>query len=268
MKVNILIIGMGAIGFEVFQYFRGDPDISINQVLVRAGKEAEIRGKISNEVEVISDLDNVAPLPDFVLECASHQAVGQYGHFFLEKGIDFGVISIGAFSSVGLLDSLQRAGQVGGAQLNILSGAIGGIDALSAARIKGLEKVTYTSRKPPLSWRGTRAEKIVNLDDVTTETMLYKGNAREAAELFPKNANVAATVALAGLGFEGTMVTLIADPSARGNTHQIHASGEFGELQISIVGKPLKNNPKSSALTALSAVRAIKNRITQIKLSP
>lgn len=266
MQENVLMIGFGAVGLEVVRHLDGYVNAKICQIMVRPGREHGVREKVGTDIQIISSISDVNPMPDFVLECASHEAVSQYGPFFLEQGIDFGVVSIGAFSNPKVFDKLQASSRLGDAQLCILPGAIGGMDALSAAKGQGLKEVTYISRKPPLSWAGTEAEKMMDLNVIKSETVIYTGSAREAARLYPKNANVAATVALAGVGFDDTIVTLIADPSAKGNTHQIEAKGEFGEMSIRIVGKPLPDNPKSSALTALSAIRAVKNRARHIRM--
>ena len=118
----------------------------------------------------------------------------------------------------------------------------------------------YRSRKPPAAWRGSPAEKVADLDKLTQRTVLYKGNAGEAALLYPQNANVAAAVALAGLGFDATEVELVADPDAPGNVHEIEAEGAAGRFAIHLQGKPSRSNPKTSALAAMSVARALAQR--------
>ena len=66
-------------------------------------------------------------------------------------------------------------------------------------------------------------------------------------------------VALAGLGADRSIVTLTADPDSPGNRHLIVASGAFGAMTLKFDNAPLPENPKSSAMTALSLVRLIEN---------
>jgi aspartate dehydrogenase len=264
MTKSVLLIGCGAIGREIIEKLATETEICINQILVRSGKKARVSHEISGDIQIISSINEVQPVPDFVMECASHQAVAEFGPYFLSQGIDFGIISIGALSDPNLLKQLEVAAKNGGSQLVIVPGAIGGIDSLAAAGVANLEEVIYTSRKPPLSWKGSPADKSYDLTKIEKPTIIFQGSAGVAAQLYPKNANVAATIALAGLGFDQTQVTLVADPEVDNNTHQFEARGSFGELNVTISGNPLPRNLKSSALTAYSAVRVIKNRAQRV----
>jgi aspartate dehydrogenase len=198
--------------------------------------------------------------PAIVAEVAGQQALAEHGPEVLRRGVDLLVISIGALADPALLHRLKEAAQKGNSRIVLPAGAIGGLDAIAAMRIGGLSAVRYRSRKPPAAWRGSPAEKVADLDKLSVPTVLYRGTAGEAALLYPQNANVAAAVALAGLGFDATEVELVADPAAPGNVHEIEAEGAAGRFAIQLQGRPSRTNPKTSALAALSVARALINR--------
>jgi aspartate dehydrogenase len=85
--------------------------------------------------------------------------------------------------------------------------------------------------------------------------------------LYPKNANVAAAIALAGIGFEKTRVKLIADPTITKNSHEIRAEGDFGNMLFSIQGNTLPGNPHTSALAAMSVVKLLSKETSQINVN-
>jgi aspartate dehydrogenase len=269
MTKHLGLIGFGAIAQGLLYVLAETPEglPARLTVLVRAGKVeatlAEAGALVAGrcEVTVTDDLAVLlAASPGVVMEVAGHSAVGMFGADVLAAGVDFIAASIGAFSQEGLLERLQDAATQSGAQLTLPAGAIGGIDALAAARLSGITEVIYTGRKPPQAWAGSPAEQAVDLAALTQAKAFFEGSAREAASQYPKNANVAATLALAGMGFDATQVRLVADPAAAANTHEFSVRSGAVDFEMTLVGKPSKLNPKTSQSTVLSLARALRNR--------
>lgn len=260
---EVTLVGFGAIGRAIFKRLLESAQTRVTHVVVSSARVAALQTELGSTVQVT---DAVPATCRLVVECAGHSALTQHVVPALSRGIECAVLSVGALSDVGLPEQLAQAAEHGHTQLHLLSGAIGGIDAIAAARLGGLTEVTYTGRKPPSGWRGSPAEEVVDLDALKEPAVILQASAREAARLYPKNANVAATVSLAGLGLDATQVRLIADPTVSENIHEIMARGVFGEMQLTIRGKPLADNPKTSALTVLSALRFLHNRSTAVTL--
>jgi aspartate dehydrogenase len=257
---SVGLIGYGGIARDVVAALReSGSGVSIAAALCRPGRTEQARAALPGIAIVDSLGDLLARNPKVVAEVAGQQAVSEHGPEVLRKGFDLLVISIGALAEPQLLERLKAAAVEGKSRLLLPAGAIGGIDAIAAMRVGGLNTVRYRSRKPPAAWRGSPAEKVADLDKLTARTVLYRGHAGEAALRYPQNANVAAAVALAGLGFEKTEVELVADPEAPGNVHEIEAEGAAGKFAISLQGRPSKTNPKTSMLAALSVARALIN---------
>ncbi len=264
----VTMVGFGAIGRSLLARIAGHPQLRVTHIVVPAAHADEARAAaahlgLADSVEVVTQVPAQASL---VLECAGHAALTEHVVPALSRGVECAVLSIGALSAPGLPEQLADAARAGGTQVHLLAGAIGGVDAIAAARITGLTEVIYIGRKPPLSWSGTPADGAFDLAAIRTPTVILEGNAREAARLYPKNANVAATISLAGLGLDATRVRLVADPTVDENIHEIEVRGEFGEMHLTMRGKPLADNPKTSALTVLSALRFLHNRVNAVTL--
>jgi len=236
-------------------------------VLARPGAEARAHDKLAPEGQAISDTfavhasveELIASGPDLVVEVATHVAVKESLIPCLRAGIDGVLVSVGALADAETEAALTAAAKEGGALLRIVPGAVGGIDMLAAARLSGGLEVTYTSRKPPLAWTGTPAEAKLDLATLDKAEVFYEGSARQAATDYPKNANVAATIALAGAGFEDTRVRMIADPEAPGNVHEYTVRSNALDFTIRLEGKPSPDNPKTSLSTVYSVARDILN---------
>ena len=109
--------------------------------------------------------------------------------------------------------------------------------------------MTLTTAKPPAGF---------GLGSIDAPRTLFEGPAREAVARYPKNVNVAAAVALAGLGFDRTRVRVVADPALTENTHTIEARGAFGSLRFRVENRPFPDHPATSRLAALAAVALVR----------
>ena len=266
MTPLIGIIGFGSIAQDLVSILLEDEPRARLQVLVRVGRESAARNTLgalglSEDTLITSNIAAfLAQRPVVVAECAGHQAVADYGAAILKAGSDLVVSSVGSLSNPTLLEGLRTVASENAGQLVVPSGAIGGIDILAAARLSSLKTVAYTGRKPPGAWSGTPADVQFDLSKLESPTIIFQGSARQAAQAYPKNANVAATLALAGTGMDATEVTLIADPTSSDNIHEFRISSSAVDASVRVVGKPSSRNPKTSQITALSIARAVMNR--------
>lgn len=257
---RIGMIGCGAIGSALAEILAGEagPGQALTTVLLKPGRDRP-KG-LPPTAEVVHDVDSLVHTnPDVVVECAGQAAVRDCALPILEAEIDLVLIATGALVDDSLFQDLGDAAERSGARLHLPAGAIAGIDGLAALRLGGLATVTYSSTKPPEAWRGTPAEEVVDLASLREPTVFFTGTAREAARRYPRNANLAATVALAGIGFDRTQIHLIADPRATGNAGRIEAEGRDGTLDVTFAGRAAVGNPKTSASTALSLARTLLN---------
>ncbi|MDG1470901.1 MAG: aspartate dehydrogenase [Ascidiaceihabitans sp.] len=250
--MKIALIGQGAIAQFMIEHAQCH-GFEVAAIVLRAGRAPEVSGmKIVHQV---ADLDDDI---DMVVDCAGHQALREIGSDVLRAGVDLVTISIGALADDSVSATLRDAAKAGGSKLHLASGAIGALDCLRAAKIGTLHEVIYVGRKPPMGWAGSPAEATLDLTTLTSgHAVHFEGSARDAALAYPKNANVAAAVAIAGIGFDDTKVQLIADADVEVNTHEIRARGDFGSFTFQIGGEVLPGNPRTSALAAMSVVSTI-----------
>lgn len=253
--MNLGIIGCGAIGTDVAK--AADKMDEIKKIYLFDIKQSASNklNKIINKSKV-SSLDELIQNVDIVFEGASQQAVQDYAEKILKSGKNLIIMSVGSLFDEYFKTKLEKLARSNKCKIYIPSGAIFGIDGLAAASIGGLDKVTLVTTKPPRS-----LEKKFN-----KRTVLFEGNAREAVKKFPKNINVAASVSLAGAGFDNTTVEIVADPVATRIHHKILAHGRFGRLRAEVENMPNPNNPKSSYMASLSAIATLRRIISPIQV--
>ena len=253
--MNLGIIGCGAIGTDVAKAADAMKEIKniclydINKkasnVLCKALKKAEIQ-KVSDFLEDV----------DVVFEGASQQAVIEYAEQILKTGKDLILMSVGSLFNDRFRKKLEEIARKQHCKIYVPSGAVCGIDGILSAGVGGLNEVTLVTTKPPASF-GKR------LDE---RTILFEGTARDAVKKFPANINVAASLSLAGKGFDETKVEIVADPVATRISHKILAHGAFGRLRIELENMPNPNNLGSSYMASLSAIATLRRIINPIQI--
>jgi len=258
------IIGYGAIARSIIADLRAHPvrKHELAAVLTRPSKEEEARAALPGTTLVTRNLHSFLDAGlDIVIEAAGQQAVRDLAVSVLERSRELQILSAGALADAQLRSDVEEAAESHCARVTIPAGAMAGFRGLLALRHAGLKSVTYTSTKPPAAWRGTPAENTFALDRIDAAVELFSGNARQAALQFPKNANLAAVVALAGLGFEHTRVRLIADPTTEYNSGHINARSDVGDLDVTLSGPASGGNLKTSEVTAWSVIAALHNSV-------
>jgi len=198
---------------------------------------------------------------NLVIEAASQEAVRQYSLEILRSGKDLMVMSVGAFADEKLLRNVKKIAERKGCRVHIPSGAVLGIDGVKAAEMGGIREVVLTTRKAPsaLAYSGYLKKRHIALKRLKRPKVVFDGPARTAVKAFPASVNVAATLSLAGVGFDRTRVRVVADPSIKRNIHEIRVRGRSGEFVTQANNVPFPESRRTSYLAALSAIRTLRN---------
>ncbi len=224
---------------------------------------AAVRVRAARQSAVATD--DLTTLPEhasLVVEAAGQAVVRQYAAGWLRAGCDVMILSAGALVDPAVAADLFAEAELHGRRIYVPSGAIAGIDGIRAGALGGLRALDLRTTKPPAGLRGAPhvVAHAIDLDLLTEPTTIFEGTVAEAVRAFPSNVNVAAVLALAGEGVP-VRVVVIADPTSTANTHEITASGDFGEFRVRLDNLPSPANPKTSALAPLSAL-AMLRRLT------
>jgi len=263
-KVRIGLIGCGAIGNEIAKAIDEGliPNATLKAVLDKDPQSAKtLNTQLKKKIKAVKTINQLLKAGvDLVVEAASQQAVKEYAEKILKSRKDLLILSVGALLDNTLLQNLLKICQRYGNRIYVISGALGGIDAIKAASIVGFTDLILTTRKHPNALASSPffTERGLDPNSITRPTLLYEGGASEAVRLFPANINVAATLTLAATSKE-PLIRIVADPTLDVNIHELTAKGEFGEITIVMKNKPSLKNPKTSYIAALSAISALRS---------
>ena len=254
--IRLGLIGYGAIGKHVEAALKsgGIENLELVAALVkRPRNDHHHQGLLTHEPDRF-----FAHGFDAVAECAGHEAVRVHGQRVLERGADFLVTSVGAFTDTSLFDRLLAAAKANGRRLILPSAGIGALDILSSAAVGGLDSVTVTVRKDPSAWKGTIAETLVDLDALEVPYTVFDGPVREGARLYPQNVNISAAAAIAGIGLDKTRVVIVADPTITTHIVELEAKGAFGSFTFREDVAVSEENRKTGKLVAMAMVKSVR----------
>jgi aspartate dehydrogenase len=146
-----------------------------------------------------------------------------------------------------------------GGQIMVPTGALIGLDAVTAAAEGEIRIVRMVTRKPVRGLIGAPylVEHDIRIEDITEPLRIFSGSAREAAIGFPANLNVAVALSLAGIGADKTTLEIWADPALERNTHRIEVVSDSATFSMAIENIP-SENPRTGRITALSVIACLR----------
>ncbi|MFH1834815.1 MAG: aspartate dehydrogenase [Methanobacteriota archaeon] len=197
---------------------------------------------------------------DLVIEAASQKAVRECILNILQNRVNVMVMSVGALLDENMIKKVLDTCEKQGVNVYVPSGAVAGLDGVKAACTGQVYEVRLHSIKPIKSLEGNKylESEGIDLNSITEEKIVFDGLAMDAVHAFPKSINVCAALSLSGVGASKTHVRISVDPNVERIRHKITVKGDFGELTTEVNNVPSPNNPKTSYLAALSAIRMIK----------
>lgn len=272
--MRVGLIGCGAIGSTLAQaIIEGEAgDIELSAICdIDKGTANQLYDQLAMpDIFLTTDPDEVISNEsiELVIEAASQEVVNTIAEKVLSAGKNMMIMSVGAFRDRGLHTRLENLAKNRGVKIYLPSGAICGLDGVKGASVEGITSAEIISTKHPRGLEGAPylVENNITLEGLTEPKILFQGKAKEAAKGFPKNVNVAVALSLAGIGVEQTIVKIIADPNATRTQHEVKVVGEFGELHTEVKNLVHPENPKTSYLAALSAIRTLKKLTEPIQV--
>ena len=242
------IAGFGAIGQAVAQSLdAGLPGLTLTAVAVR-DPNAPPAFSWTQAAPRYTTINGLHEHCDVVVECAPAAVFRDIAEPVLRAGKKMVVLSSGALLRHDDLIELARRHQ---GQILVPSGAILGLDAITAAAEGVIHSVTMITRKPVRGLLGAPylTDNNIDIADITEPRLIFRGSPREAAVGFPANLNVAVSVSLAGIGPD--------NPSLERNLHRVEVVSDSASFSMEIQNIP-SANPKTGRITAQSVIAALR----------
>jgi aspartate dehydrogenase len=263
--LTVAIGGLGAIGLELAR--RLDDGIEGLQLIAVSARDQDRARVTVQNFKHVPDVVDLADLAraDIVVEAAPAAVFDEIAGPAIEQGRIFIPSSVGALlTRMHLIDRARAKG----ARIVVPTGALLGLDAVRACAEGDVTSVTIETRKAPRGLVGAPYLAIHDIDvlAITTPTVIFEGNALDAAAGFPANVNVAAALALAGIGPLRTTVRIWCDPGVDRNIHTIKVEAAAARLTMTVENVPSESNPRTGKMTPLSVVACLRGLVSPLKV--
>lgn len=262
---RVAIAGLGPIGIKVMEALdKGIDGLTLSAVAV--GNPAKARPELEHlsRKPQILPVEALAQAADIVIECAPASLLRSIVQPFVAQGKTAIVLSAGAIlDNWDLVDEAKR----NGGQIVVPTGALIGLDAVTAAAEGIIHSVRMVTRKPVKGLLGAPyvVENGIDLESLREPRKIFEGTARQAAKGFPANLNVAAALSLAGFGPDRTMLEIWADPNLDRNNHRIEVEADSASFTMAIANVP-SENPKTGRITALSVIACLRKMNAPLRI--
>ncbi|HEY0568390.1 MAG TPA: aspartate dehydrogenase [Xanthobacteraceae bacterium] len=264
-SLRVAVAGLGSIGARVVEELdRGLDGLVLTAVSVQNPDKHRERLAALKRAPAILPIEALADAADIVIECAPSHLVRSIVAPFVGSGKTAVVLSVGA-----LLDheNLIELAKERGGQIVVPTGALIGLDAVTAAAVGKIHSVRMVTRKPVRGLAGAPyiVENNIDIERITEPLKIFEGTARAAAKGFPANLNVAVALSLAGIGPDRTMLEIWADPTVTRNIHRIEVDSDSARFSMSIENIP-SENPRTGRITALSVIACLRKQSAALRV--
>jgi aspartate dehydrogenase len=262
---RVAVVGLGPIGRKVVEAL----DQGIDGLVLAAvsaqdpAKHGEFLAKLQRPPAILP-IDDLWAAADIVIECAPSKLVRSIVIPFVSRGKTAIVLSVGALLENEDLIALARQN---GGQIVVPTGALIGLDAVTAAAEGTIQSVRMVTRKPLNGLAGAPylVENNIDIAGITEPLKIFEGTARDAAKGFPANLNVAVALSLAGLGPDRTTLQIWADPTVTRNVHRVEVESDSARFSMTIENIP-SENPKTGRITALSVIAYLRKQGSALRV--
>jgi aspartate dehydrogenase len=264
-EARVAVAGLGAIGAAVVRELdRGIEGLALAAVSAQnIEKHRAWLDALKNVPEALP-IEKLADAADIVVECAPSRLVRSIVAPVVARGKTAIVLSVGALlENEDLIDLAKE----NGGQIVVPTGALIGLDAVTAAAEGTIHSVRMVTRKPLQGLAGAPhlIENNLSIEGLTEPLRIFEGTAREAAKGFPANLNVAVALSLAGIGPDRTRVEIWADPTVTRNIHRIEVDSDSARFSMSIENIP-SENPRTGRITALSVIACLRKQRASLRI--